>query len=205
MTTAPVSGFGNILIPLPQSVPVEVYAKLPRHNFIDGHVWDKLQQLGITPSEPCGDATFQRRAYLDVIGRLPSPAETKAFLADASADKRGKLIDHLLERPEYADHWAVKWGDLIRPNPARVGVKPVYLLDLWLRESFRQNKPYDRFVREQLAGDEFYPGSDEAMIATGYLRLGMDNNIKDERTRMDELDDLVATTSLSFLGINRGP
>ena len=138
----------NILIPLPRSVPAAVYAKLPRNNFIDGHVWDKLQQLGITPSEPCGDATFQRRAYLDVIGRLPTPLETRAFLADRSADKRGKLVDQLLDRPEYADHWANKWADLMRPNPYHVGIKAVFTFDAFLRDSFRQNKPYDQFVKE---------------------------------------------------------
>ena len=122
--------------------------KLPRQNFIDGLVWDKLQRLGITPSEPAGDATFLRRAYLDVIGRLPTPDEARAFLADPSPDKRDRLVDRLLERPEYADYWANKWADLLRPNPYRVGIKAVYNLDAWLRDAFRQNMPYDQFVRE---------------------------------------------------------
>ena len=151
----------NVVIPLPKSVPAEVYAKLPRNNFIDGHVWDKLQQLGITPSEPCSDATFHRRAYLDVIGRLPTPDETRAFLADQAADKRAKLVDRLLERPEYADYWANKWADLLRPNPYRVGIKAMFNLDAWLRDSFRQNKPYDQFVREIVTaqGSTFHNGA----------------------------------------------
>src|SRR4051812_5569128 len=140
----------NVLIPLPGAVDPAVYAKLPRKNFIDGLVWAKLQRLGVTPSAPASDATFHRRAFLDVIGRLPTPDETRAFLADTSADKRIKLIDRLLERPEYADWWASKWADLLRPNPYRVGMKAVFNLDAWLRESFRQNKPYDRFVNELL-------------------------------------------------------
>ena len=140
----------NIVIPLPQSVPAEVYAKLPRNNFIDGLVYDKLQRLGITPSESANDATFQRRAYLDVIGRLPTPEETKAFLVDKSADRRGKLIDQLLERPEYADHWANKWMDLLRPNPYHVGIKAVFTYDAFIRDYFRKNKPYDKFVKEIL-------------------------------------------------------
>jgi len=74
----------------------------------------------------------------------------KTFLADTRADKRARLVDDLLDDANYADHWAVKWGDLIRPNPSRVGVKPVYLLDSWLRDSFRQNKPYHTMVRELL-------------------------------------------------------
>lgn len=138
----------NVIIPLPARVPPQIYAKLPRRNFIDGLVYDKLQRLGITPSEPCGDSTFQRRAYLDAIGRLPTPAETRAFLADKSPAKRLKLVDALLERPEYADYWANKWADLLRPNPYHVGIKATFTLDAFLRDSFRKNKPYDQFVRE---------------------------------------------------------
>ncbi|HEX3146608.1 MAG TPA: DUF1549 and DUF1553 domain-containing protein [Gemmataceae bacterium] len=140
----------NILIPMPGDIAADVYAKLPRQNFIDGLVWDKLQRLGLTPSVAASDATFHRRAFLDVLGRLPTPDETRAFLADTSSDKRIKLIDRLLERPEYADWWASKWADLLRPNPYRVGMKAVFNLDAWLRDSFRQNKPYDRFVHELL-------------------------------------------------------
>jgi hypothetical protein len=151
----------NILIPLPTPAPTDAYAELPRQNFIDGLVWDKLQKLGITPSAPCGDTTFLRRAYLDAIGRLPIPAEVRAFLADTSADKRTRLVDRLLARPEYADFWANKWADLLRPNPYRVGIKAVFSLDSWLRESFRQNKPYDQFVRELLTaqGSTFRNGA----------------------------------------------
>ncbi len=138
----------NVVIPLPGRVSAEVYARLPRHNFIDGHVWNKLQHLGLTPSDPAGDSTFLRRAYLDVIGRLPTPEELRQFLADRTADKRLRLVDQLLDRPEYADFWANKWADLLRPNPYRVGIKAVFNLDAWLRDSFRRNKPYDQLVRE---------------------------------------------------------
>lgn len=127
------------------------YAALPRHNFIDGLVWDKLAQLRIVPSAPCDDATFLRRAHLDIIGRLPTPDEVRLFLADGDPDKRAQLVDRLLARPEYADHWANKWADLLRPNPYRVGIKATRNLDAWLREAFRQNLPYDRFVREVVA------------------------------------------------------
>lgn len=138
----------SVAIPLPGEVPADVYAKLPRSNFVDEHVWAKLKSLGITPSEPCDDAKFLRRAHLDIIGRLPSPEEVRAFLADASPDKRARLVDALLERPEYADHWTAKWADLLRPNPYHVGIKAVVNYDQWIRDSFRQNKPYDQFVRE---------------------------------------------------------
>jgi Protein of unknown function (DUF1553)/Protein of unknown function (DUF1549) len=140
----------TVTIPLAGEVPADLYARLPRHNFIDGLVWDKLRRLGITPSDPAGDATFLRRAYLDVIGRLPTPEEVHDFLADKDAAKRQRLVERLLERPEYADYWANKWADLLRPNPYRVGVKATYNLDAWLRDAFRKNKPYDQFVREIL-------------------------------------------------------
>src|SRR4029078_12468310 len=125
-----------------------VHAKRPRKNFVDGFVWANLRRLGITPSDPAPDATFHRRAFLDVIGRLPTPHETRSFLADQSPDRREKLIDKLLDRPEYADFWANKWADLLRPNPYRVGIKAVMNLDAWLRDAFRRNLPYDQFVRE---------------------------------------------------------
>ncbi len=151
----------TVLIPLPSPVPAGFHEQLPRENFIDGHVWAKLKQLNLTPSPVASDTTFQRRAFLDVIGRLPTPAETRAFLADRSPDKRSKLIDALLERPEFADFWANKWTDLLRPNPYHVGIKATYNLDQWLRESFRQNKPYDQFVRELITakGSTFTNGS----------------------------------------------
>jgi Protein of unknown function (DUF1553)/Protein of unknown function (DUF1549) len=151
----------RVLIPLPGKVEPAVYDKLPRHNFIDGLVWAKLKQLGLTASEGAADATFHRRAYLDVIGRLPTPDETRTFLADTAADKRAKLIDRLLDRPEYADFWANKWADLLRPNPYHVGIKATFNLDAWIRDQFRRNRPYDQFVRELLTakGSTFKNGA----------------------------------------------
>ena len=129
----------------------KVYEQLPRYNFIDDLVWKKLAALGITPSAPAPETTWLRRAFIDIIGRLPAPDEVREFLADASADRRRKVIDRLLERPEYADYWANKWADLLRPNPYRVGVKAVFNYDAWIRDAFRKNKPYDQFVRELVA------------------------------------------------------
>jgi hypothetical protein len=175
----------EVTIPLPGTVPAESYAQLPQQNFIDGLVWQKLQKLGITPAGPAPDSTFLRRAYLDAIGRLPNPAETRAFLADTSADKRARLVDQLLERPEYADHWANKWVDLLRPNPYRVGIKAVLNLDAWIRDAFRQNLPYDEFVRQLVAarGSTFRDGAatlfrdrrapDEAAPMISQLFLGI--------------------------------
>jgi hypothetical protein len=138
----------HVAIPLDGSVPAELYASLPRQNFIDEHVWTKLQSLGITPSPPADDAKFLRRIHLDIIGRLPTPDEVRAFLADGDPGKRFRVVNELLQRPEYADHWAAKWADLLRPNPYRVGIKAVMTYDAWIRDAFRQNRPYDQFVRE---------------------------------------------------------
>lgn len=140
----------RITVPADKILPPETYARLPASNEIDKLVYDRLQKLGIQPSGTCTDEEFLRRASLDVIGVLPPADLAKSFLASHEGNKREKLIDQLLEHPNYADHWAIKWGDLVRPNPSRVGVKPVLLIDRWLRDSFRQNKPYNQMVRELL-------------------------------------------------------
>ena len=134
-------------VPRPELVPAERYAELPRSNFIDELIYHKLATLNIVPSAPCTDSQFLRRLYIDVIGRIPTPEEVSAFLKDANPDKRSAWVGSVLERPEYADYWANKWADLLRPNPFRVGVKTTYSLDAWLRDAFRKNLPHDQFVR----------------------------------------------------------
>lgn len=151
----------NVLIPLPKQPDAKSYASLPRQNYIDGLVWDKLQQLNLLPADAASETTLHRRLYLDIIGRQPTPDETRSYLQDKSADKRSKLIDTLLNRPEYADYWANKWADLMRPNPYRVGIKATFNLDGWLRDAFRRNMPYDQMVREIITaqGSSFRQGS----------------------------------------------
>ena len=130
---------------------------------IDQLVFGKLQQLHIQPVL-CSDAVFVRRAYLDVIGTLPTAQEAKEFIQDPDTkNKRGLLIDRLLERPEFADYWAMKWGDILRikaefpvnlwPNAAQVYYR-------WVQASIVENKPYDKFVRELLtaSGSNFRVG-----------------------------------------------
>lgn len=143
-------GISKAAIPSEKVLPAERYAGQPENNEIDRLVYARLKQLGHLPSETCTDAEFIRRVTLDGAGLLPTVEETKAFLASTDPKKREKWIDQILQRPEWADHWAVKWGDLLRPNPSRVGVKPVLLMDTWIRQSFRDNKPWDQFVRELL-------------------------------------------------------
>lgn len=143
----------RVVIPPDTLLPAERYTSLPRNNPIDDLAYARFQDLGLYPSEPCRDDEFLRRATLDVLGRLPSIEEAQHFAADSSPDKRAKLVARLLgpeNRFDYADFWAVKWGDLLRPNTQRVGVKPVYLLDQWIREHFRDNTPWNELVAELL-------------------------------------------------------
>jgi len=137
------------------------------------------------PPAVCDDVTFLRRVSLDLIGRLPTPEETREFLASADPAKREQAIDRLLERPEYADHWAAKWADLLRPNPYRVGIKAVLNYDHWIRDSFRKNKPYDHFVRELVTAQ----GST--------WRNGAVTLFRDRR----EPDEITTIVSQLFLGI----
>jgi len=143
----------HMTVPADRTLPAKRYAKLPSHNFIDELAYKHFQRLGLFPSELCTDTEFLRRSSLDAIGVLPTIEETRAFLANTNANKRGEWIEHLLAHPAYGDYWANKWADLLRPNPDRVGVKSVYVLDQWLRESFRANKPYDQFARELLTAE----------------------------------------------------
>jgi hypothetical protein len=140
----------RISVPADRLLPESQYAQLPVNNFIDELAYAQFKRLGLFPSELCTDSEFLRRASLDTIGTLPTPEEARAFLEDTAPDKREKLIDRLLANPFYADCWANKWADLLRPNTDRVGIKSVYVLDQWLRERFRENQPYDQFVREIL-------------------------------------------------------
>lgn len=151
----------DVLIPRTEKINEDVYAQLPRNNFVDELVWQKLQRLNITPSIACDDHTFLRRATTDICGRIPDVTEVTAFLADQSADKRAKLVDRLLLEPEFADHWANKWADLLRPNPYHVGIKATFNYDRWIRQSFHERKPWDQFVRELITarGSTFHNGA----------------------------------------------
>jgi hypothetical protein len=152
----------------PQSLPTP-FPKIDPNNRIDELVFAKLQKLGFPPSELCSDGAFLRRAYLDAIGTLPKPEEARAFLADPDPAKRTKLIDRLLERDEYADFWALKWGDLLRIKseyPVRVWPRGVLTYHRWVRNSIAANKPYDQFARELITAN----GSDFQVGPANYYR-----------------------------------
>ena len=134
---------------IPLGAPPE--ALPPARGFIDELVFAKLKRVGMPPSPPCDDATFVRRVTLDIAGRLPTPEETRRFLASQDTGKRDQWIDELLESSDYADYFATKWSALLRnkrgnPNHARGN----QLFHGWIRDSLDRNKPFDQFVRELL-------------------------------------------------------
>ncbi len=121
-------------------------------NFIDELVFTKLKTLKINPSPVCNDATFIRRVMLDLLGLPPTAAEGEQFVADSSPNKRSVLIDSLLERPEFAEWWAMKWADLLRIEEKTLDRKGVENFHAWLRDAFANHKPLDQLVREIVAG-----------------------------------------------------
>ena len=137
------------MVPYRADPPADFYAGFTPVNFVDQFVLDRWRKLGLAPSPPSTDAEFVRRAFLDVIGTLPAPQEIREFLADSAPDKRERLIDRLLERPEYAIFWAQKWGDILRNRQGDAAQKDNSLkFNEWLRSSLAANMPYDKFARD---------------------------------------------------------
>jgi len=157
----------------------------PEHNYIDTWVHKKLQQLQYLPSELCTDEEFLRRVYLDLVGSLPSIGETTAFLDDTSADKRSRLIDELLERPEYARFWAFRWGDLLKLNAKKITDVGMHKYYDWLVRSIEDNMPFDQFCRDLLTAE----GSTYAHPPANYFRASPGMN------------DCVETTAQLFMGV----
>ncbi len=124
----------------------------PIRNFVDEHVFANLKRLGLRPSPVCDDATFLRRASLDIAGRLPTEDEARTFAADDRPDKREQLIEALLRSPGYADFFAGKWTALLKNRRENTGdITANFAFHAWVRDSLLENKPYDQFVRELLA------------------------------------------------------
>ena len=127
--------------------------QVPARNNVDTLVFAKQAATGFSPSDLCSDAVFVRRAYLDVIGTLPTADEVRKFLSSRSPDKRAELIDDLLERPEFAEYRALKWCDLLRVKsefPSNLWPNAVQAYQYWILDAFRRNMPYDRFARTLL-------------------------------------------------------
>jgi hypothetical protein len=158
--------------------PGFVWKAVPAHNFIDTHVLAKLKLLRTQPSELCTDQEFIRRAYLDAIGILPTPAQTRAFLADTRPDRRQRLVDSLLRRNEFADFWALKWADLLRNEEKVLDRRGVQAFHAWIRQAIIDGKPLNEFARELLAGR----GSSYSHPAANYYRALRDPYSRAEAT-----------------------
>jgi len=177
-------------------------------NPIDAFVHAKLAEAGLRPNPPADKVTLLRRATYDLLGLPPSPAEVAEFVADESPDAWERLIDRLLASPHYGEKWGRHWLDLVRyaetNSYERDGIKPnAWRYRDYVIQSLNADKPYDQFVREQLAGDELPERTHETLIATGYYRLGIwdDEPVDPEQALYDDLDDILATTSQVFLGL----
>ncbi len=175
---------------------------------VDSFIRAGLQAKGLQPNPPASKHELIRRVTYDLTGLPPTPTEVDAFEADTSPDAFARLVDRLLDSPRYGEKWGRHWLDLVRfaetNSYERDGVKPnAWRYRDYVIRSFNQDKPYDRFVREQLAGDELPDGGTDALIATGYYRLGLwdDEPVDREQARYDGLDDIVATTGQVFLGL----
>lgn len=138
------------VIAIPKDEPMHD-PPLPPANYIDELIYAKHKKLRIKAAEPAKDTTFLRRAYLDILGVLPTEEETRAFLEDTSADKREKLVDALLKRPEFSDLWAMKWAEVLRVRSSNtLDPKGMHRYNDWLRASIRDNKPMDELAKELL-------------------------------------------------------
>ncbi len=176
----------RIVSPLPNKLDPTIFAHAERHNQIDELVLKKLAALHIPPSPLCTDAEFIRRAYLDAAGILPTPEEVRKFVADPSPNKRAKLIDALLERPEFIDYWSYKWSDLLLISTRRLPQPAVWAFYQFVRQSVADNKPWDRFTREILTAT----GNSLQNGAVNYFVLHKD------------VSDLTEATSITFLGMS---
>jgi mono/diheme cytochrome c family protein len=179
-------------------------------NPIDAFILAKLKEQQLRPAPPANKRDLIRRATFDLTGLPPTPQEIDAFLSDSSPQAFEKVIDRLLASPHYGERWGRHWLDLARYADSDgfefdVDRPHAFRYRDYVIRSFNADKPYDRFILEQLAGDELDPKNPEALTATGFCRCGptIDNQVN-EKNRLDELDDILSTTSTVFLGLTIG-
>ena len=197
--------------PVRQLNPPEVRTTNWARNPIDKFVHAKLDEKQLTPSPEADKATLLRRVTLDLIGLPPTPDELREFQSDTSPNAYEKVVDRLLVSPRYGERWGRHWLDLARYADSD-GFKADHTRpNIWryrdyVIQSFNSDKPYDRFIREQIAGDEIWPNSFEAKIATGFNRhYPEEYNAQNLRARRQEiLNDITDTTGAVFLGMTFG-
>jgi hypothetical protein len=177
---------------------------------IDAFIMAALSERQLAPSPPLDRAQLIRRLTLDLTGLPPTPRELEAFLNDKSADAYDKVVDRLLASPHYGERWAMKWLDVVRYADTNGFELDQDRPHAWryrdyVISSFNADKPFDRFIREQIAGDEMFPGNKEALIATGYLRAGSEHqvsgNIDPEESRQEVLTEIATNIGQTFLAM----
>jgi Protein of unknown function (DUF1553)/Protein of unknown function (DUF1549)/Planctomycete cytochrome C len=181
-------------------------------NAIDEFVLKKLTENGLKPAREATRPTLIRRLYYDLTGLPPSADEMRAFVEDKSADAYAKQVDRLLASPHYGEKWGRHWLDLVRYSDTAGFELDSYIADAWryrdwVIESFNNDKPYDRFIREQIAGDEFFPEDPVAQTGTGFFCVGPNRDLFPDQSdinREETLTDFVDTTASVFLGLTAG-
>ena len=173
-------------VPYANDVAKEIFDKSPRSNFIDGLVLDKLKGLRLPPSPRTGDAEFLRRATLDTLGVLPTPAEARAFLDDTAPDRRARLVEKLLARPEYIDYWTHKWSDLLLVTSSKLKPPSMKSYSKWIRDHVAANTPWDEFARDLVTAR----GTTHTNGAANFFVLHRDPA------------DMAETVSMAFLGMS---
>ncbi len=186
-----------------------VWAKNP----IDAFILERLQKEGLRPSPQADRVTLIRRVYFDMIGLPPSPHEVEAFLADKSPDAWQRLVEKLLASPHYGERWGQHWLDVVRFAETDGFEYDTHRRDAWryrdyVIRAFNTDKPYDRFVTEQLAGDEIAPGEEESLIASGFNRLGpLRKNAGNQEvasSRNEVLTEMTNVVGSALLGVTLG-
>jgi hypothetical protein len=190
--------------PEPPPVKDRAWVRSP----LDAFIQRKLEEKGIAPAPEADPLTWLRRVYLDLTGLPPTPEEQRGFLKDLSPRSFERVVDDLLARPHYGERWGRHWLDVARYAESKGyesdGARPfAWRYRDWVIEAFNRDLPYDRFLTEQLAGDQLPDPDARGQIATGFLVLGPFDTIAADgkQARYDALDDVVATTSSAFLGL----
>jgi hypothetical protein len=177
---------------------------------IDAFILGALRAKKLEPSAPADRLRLIRRVTFDLTGLPPAPSEVESYLHDRSANAYEKLVDRLLASPHYGERWASKWLDVVRYADTNGFELDADRPHSWRYRdyvigAFNHDKPYDRFIKEQLAGDEIYPGNTEALIATGYARAGQEHlvagNIDPEVSRQEVLTEIATSVGHTFLGL----
>ncbi len=194
--------------PVRHSIP-EISGSRWSRNPIDAFLQEQRERVGLTPAQPADRRTLIRRAYLDLIGLLPTPAEVDAFLSDDSEWTFDELVDRLLGSPRYGERWARHWLDIARYADSKGYEQDYDNPNAWryrdyVVQAFNQDKPYSRFILEQLAGDELDDMTFESVTALGFHRVGPRVAFREKDNpeyRYTYLDDMIGTTSRAFMGL----